>query len=260
MRRAAALCAIVAVAAAPGARAIRSIELTSAFGTRWAWRITATQAPDMDDPIMGDGGQVPGAITLCLARVAGGPCDPAVATMLRWSGGGDDHDQPHELHRLEIVHPAPGRASLLIQAASLRGVNGNQRVGTDLYAYDRTLDRFRRVYHRQVGRNTNDEVRYVGSGPLAGAVIAAEPTADAPFGYWITVDRPAGSGDYLPVLRYRSATRYGDANPLAVIDSEMPMIRHRLGERGWPLPASRPTCPRPRVVRGELWCGTPSTH
>ncbi len=34
---------------------------------------------------------------------------------------------------------------------------------------------------------------------------------------------------YHQIMRYRGATRYGDGNPLAVIDSEMPGLWHRLG-------------------------------
>lgn len=57
------------------------------------------------------------------------------------------------------------------------------------------------------------------------------------------------------MLRYRSVTRYGDGNALAVIDSDMPALQRRLGlwRPGQPLPVPD-RCPAPRLVRGELWC------
>ena len=65
-----------------------------------------------------------------------------------------------------------------------------------------------------------------------------EPQEHASYGYWITVDRLLPQNAYRQVLRYRSATLYGDGNPLAVIDSEMPNIQRRLGlwTPGEPLP------------------------
>jgi hypothetical protein len=58
------------------------------------------------------------------------------------------------------------------------------------------------------------------------------------------------------VLRYRSATHYGDGNRLAVIDSEMPNIQKKLGlwKPGQKLPLPQAGCQRPRLVRTELWC------
>jgi hypothetical protein len=57
-------------------------------------------------------------------------------------------------------------------------------------------------------------------------------------------------------LRYRSATHYGDNNSLAVIDSEMPNIERHLGywKSGMALPLPSGACPRPRLIRMELWC------
>ncbi len=78
----------------------------------------------------------------------------------------------------------------------------------------------------------------------------------------MTVDQAGEAGVYRPVLRYRSATIYGDGNPLAVIDSEMPGIEQRLGvwRPGRPVPTPKTgrggkTCLRPALKRGELRCG-----
>ncbi|MGH9711589.1 MAG: hypothetical protein ACRD37_13690, partial [Candidatus Acidiferrales bacterium] len=61
---------------------------------------------------------------------------------------------------------------------------------------------------------------------------------------------------YKTVLRYRSATHYGDNNPLAVIDSEMPNIEWRLGywKPGMALPLPSGACPKPHLIHMELWC------
>jgi hypothetical protein len=57
-------------------------------------------------------------------------------------------------------------------------------------------------------------------------------------------------------LRYRSATRYNDGNPLAVIDSEMPNIERQFGlwKPGEPLPTPSVGCIKPPLRHSELWC------
>lgn len=69
------------------------------------------------------------------------------------------------------------------------------------------------------------------------------------------VNAPADGG-FKQVLRYRSATRYGDGNPLAVIDSEMPNMAQRLGlwNPGALLPLPAGACPSPHLVGLALWC------
>lgn len=246
------------LAAAPADRTARTLDLAGPFATRSSWRLTVTQAADIPDPIMDDGGRVPGPLTFCMTRDGDRSCDPHVGDSLRGSGADDVFDTAHDLQRLAIMRPRAAQPLLLLQIGSLRSVNGNQRVGTELYRYDRAADRFTRVYRHQNGRNNNEEVRYIAAGPLDGAVIAAEPTGDAPFGYWMTVERRGAGGAYRPVLRYRSATRYGDGNPLAVIDSEMPAIQRRLGlwRPGRPLPVPA-HCATPRLIRRALWCDAP---
>jgi hypothetical protein len=113
-----------------------------------------------------------------------------------------------------------------------------------------------RVYDHLTGSNNDQEVRYISTGPLKGDIISAEPTANAPFGFWVSVNTLPSGYAYKQVLRYRSATRYGDGNPLAVIDSEMPNIELRLGlwRPGSPLPLPAGRCPNPHLVKTELWC------
>jgi hypothetical protein len=125
-------------------------------------------------------------------------------------------------------------------------------------SYDADRDAFRRVFARSTGRNRNEEVRFVTDGPLRGDVISAEPQDHRPFNYWIAVNVPTPQGAYRVVLRFVSATHYGDGNALPVIDSEMPNIESRLGlwKPGDPilLPKGK-TCAKPVLRHTELWCG-----
>lgn len=242
----------IAYAATSGSP-IASLDLAQAFTTRSPWRLTATQGPMVEDPT---GELAPGAIDLCLSNNAGRSCEPAPNLALRLTRNDDVFARPHFLLRAQVVRPAGKPRLLLLELASFRAGNGDQRVALQLYTYDKVKDVFRLAYAHRTGRNNNQEIRYVEAGPLSGVVITSTPTSDAPFGYWITVDRPNGSGVYRQVLRFRSATTYGDGNPLAVIDSEMPNIQRRLGiwHPGMVLPLPTKACPNPRLDRGALWC------
>lgn len=250
MRVALTLALLLTGASGAQAEVIKSIDLSKSFGTRTEWRMTATQGPEVEAIVEG---KEPGAITLCLSNDGGRSCLPDLQMAPRF--GGDLFVEPHYLQTAEIVRPSANRPLLLLRMASLYSGDGDQLVHVRLLAYDRPQDRFVSVYDHATGRNNNQEIRYVEAGPLAGAVISAEPTENAPFGYWITVSRLA-AGHYAQVLRYRSATRYGDGNSLAVIDSEMPSIQQRLGlwRAGRPLPLPAGPCPKPHLVRTALWC------
>jgi hypothetical protein len=147
-----------------------------------------------------------------------------------------------------------------MQVASQQSVNGNQRLATVALAYDHIHNSLALVYEKQTGKNNDEEIRYIADGPLMGAIISAEPTSDAPFGFWITVNRLGASGDYNQVLRYRSATRYNDGNRLAVIDSEMPGILQRLHlwHPGMRLPRPAGACAEPHLIGQEMWCQSAS--
>ncbi|MFA6113713.1 MAG: hypothetical protein WC729_06960 [Sphingomonas sp.] len=242
-------------AATPKLREIAAIDLSGPFVTRSAWRFTAVQGPEFDDSLR-EGGKAPGAVALCISNDGGRSCSPDLQRILRPSEGEDLFSQPHFLGKAQVVTPRGGRALLLVQLASLHSANGNQRVATQILAYDRSRDRFRSIYGNLTGRNNNEDVRFVTDGPLEGAVISAEPTGNAPFGYWITVNRLTRAYTYKQVIRFRSATRYADGNPLSVNDSEMPNIQHRLGlwRPGTAMPVPKKNCPKPHLVRMELWC------
>ena len=155
----------------------------------------------------------------------------------------------------------PGRTLplLRIKSCTMSGANGNCGVSTFLFAYDRKAERFRVVFFNVMGRNNNQEARFVGNGPLLGSVIVANPTNDAPFAYFVDVYKRISDSEYSRVLRYRGNTRYGDGNPLAVIDSEMPETLRRLGlwktGDALPVPPSMPGgCTRLVMRKGVEWC------
>ena len=75
-----------------------------------------------------------------------------------------------------------------------------------LFAYDRKAERFRVVFFNMMGRNNNQEARFVENGPLLGSVIVAYPTNDAPFAYFVEVYKRISDSEYLRVLRYRGHT------------------------------------------------------
>ncbi|QDH26049.1 hypothetical protein D5366_11545 (plasmid) [Neokomagataea tanensis] len=87
-------------------------------------------------------------------------------------------------------------------------VNGSHWIMTQVLAYDRREDRFQSLFVQTVGSNNNQEIRVIEHGPLAGDIVIAEPTTDAPYGYWITV-LSQDSATYRERMWFRSATHYG---------------------------------------------------
>lgn len=238
---------------------ISNIDLSGPFATREAWRFIANQGPPVagDDTLSGD--EEPGRIHLCLRAAPSAPCDPQLQNALRAASLADDsYTQPHYLDAVKIVYPREraDQPLLFVQTSSLHSGNGNQVVSTQMLAYENSQNRFVRIYQYTTGRNENQEVRYINSGRLKGDIISVDPTENAPYGYWVTVNALTPRYTYKTVLRFRSATHYGDNNPLAVIDSEMPDIEQRLGywKSGMALPLPTGACPRPRLIRMELWC------
>jgi hypothetical protein len=242
-------------AATPGR--ISDIDLSKPFHASSEWHFHADQEPSETDPDSHD--SVPGRIHLCLDRRGYGSCDaqllanpPAPDALLQAAW------RPRFLWEAQTVYPK-GRSApplLMVRTASAHSGDGDQLVFTQMLAYRSDMDKFVRIYSRAVGHNNNQEVRFIDSGPMIGSIVAVEDTNNAPFAFWVEVYELTPAYTYKRVLRYRSATRYGDGNPLAVIDSEMPNIQRRLGL--WkassppPLPAR---CRKPRLVKMELWCG-----
>lgn len=238
---------------------ISNIDLSRPFSTGEPWRFIANQGPPVSGDETASGGEEPGRIQLCLQATPAAPCDPHLMNDLRApSSANDDFTQPHYLNAVKIVYPrgSTGQPLLFVQTASLHSGDGNQLVLTQVLTYENSQKRFVRVYQYTTGRNHNEEVRYIGTGRLRGDIISVDPTDNAPYGYWVTVSVLTPQYTYKTLLRYRSATHYGDNNPLPVIDSEMPNIQQRLGywKSGTPLPLPSGPCPRPRLIHMELWC------
>ncbi len=242
---------------APPQGEIAALDLSKPIGTRSDWQITATQEPPIPDPFGPENGTVPGAVTVCLHE-AGGPCDAQLRSRLFDTSDVPAFSKRHYLDRLAVVrsHGASGLPLLLLVTASLHSGDGDQLVLTQVMAYRRGPDRFVKAYEHWTGTNNNQEVRFMAAGPLAGDIIAVEPAGTAPFGYWITVNVLTSTRGYRPVLRFRSATTYGDGNALPVIDSDMANILGRLGSwrPGLPLLLPATPCTRPHLRRMELWC------
>ena len=243
----------------PPAQGLR-LDLQKPFNTRSPWLLIVSEGPPTKD--YGDN-DAPGALTLCLHKGPSGACLAKPVTPSLRPATPDDPAawEPHYLRTAKVVYPDGQSAAplLLLVTGSLHAANGDQIVYTELLAYDSNSDAFARVYENRTGQNNNQETRFITDGPLRGSVISAEPQQRAPYGYWIAVSKQSGGGSYRQVLRFVSATRYGDGNPLAVIDAEMPTIRQRLGlwKPGQPLPT--PTdrdkpCTRATLKRSALWC------
>lgn len=238
---------------------ISNIDLSKPFATRTAWRFIATQGPPVAGDETASGDEEPGQIKLCLRAAPSAPCDPRLQNALRAPIDADDAStQPHYLDATKIVYPH-GNADqplLFVQTRSIFSGDSDRLVSTQVLAYQNSKNRFVRIYQLTLGGNRNQEVRYISSGKLKGDIISVDPTENAPYGYWVTVNALTPQYTYKTVLRYRSATHYGDNNPLAVIDSEMPNIEQRLGywKSGMALPLPSGACPKPRLIRMELWC------
>ncbi len=238
-------------------RVIARIDLSKPFHLPSGASFTATQGPEVPG-ILGD--PAPGAITLCVRVSRSAPCTPDLDDGLKIDGKRDLFSDAHFLDRARLVSPRGPKALPIfhVQISSFHSGDGDQRRLAEIVAYRADARRFEIIFHEQFGRNNNEEVRYIDSGPLKGAMISAQPT-DKPLGYWgyiVTVHRLTGAYRYRQVLRYRSSTRFADGNPLAVIDSEMPNILRRLGlwRPGQPLPLLEGRCPHPHLVKTELWC------
>ncbi len=240
---------------------ILSLDLKKPFAARSPWTLTATQGPQVPDPLLGDG-MIDGAMTFCLSRDAGRNCDPVLTDIYTRPDPHDDFDNvflaPRGLRRAAVLSlpGTPGRPLLLVTTASMMSIDGSARVVTQALVYNAAVDRFTLAYRHVTGQNHNEDLRYMTHGPLSGAIITAEPTQNAPYGFWIEVDRLGKSDTFERVYRYRSATHYGDGNPLSAIDSEMPALEQRMGlwHPGQPLPSPAQPCPKPHMVKQEMWC------
>jgi hypothetical protein len=246
-------------------KVIAHLDLTGPFQTKSRWSLVAAKQPDEEGSATDGLGERVGAISLCFVENDEPDCSEEMflAKYREEKISFDSRPGPfYELFASDVVFSGAGRTFplLRIKSCTTRGANGNCGVSTFLFAYDRNTQRFRIVFFNMMGRNNNQEARFVEKGPLLGNVIVAYPTRDAPFTYLVEVYRRSSDGDYSQVLKYRGNTHYGDGNPLAVIDSEMPETLRRLGL--WKTGDSLPVPPRaPKgctllIRKGIEWCET----
>lgn len=236
-------------------KVVSHIDLTKPFGTVTQWTFVAVQdggrpIPDFEDHA---------PIFLCLVKATSPDCTQQFYQKVSDEMPG--FDTPYRLFASSIVYAKQNKSNplLFIKVCGAEGPNGNCGIATALYQYDKGADRFVRVFQNLTGRNNNQATRFVENGPLQGDVIVVNPTENAPYTYWIEVYRAGDSGQYGRILRYRGLTGYSDGNPLAVADSEMPAILHRLGlwqpGDALPVPAHLPQgCSRLFMRLGEEWC------
>ena len=237
-------------------KVLSSLDLSKPFAARSPWRLIATQGPDVDDPTAGPGDKAPGAITLCLTPDDGKTCDPVLTKAMKKLNADDIFDVPHFLLDAHVETLPDGRRFLFVRTGSFLSGDSDQRVITQAFVYDRARDRFVVAYEHSDGHNNNQDVRFVTTGPLRGDLITVESPYGPPFSYVLSVNRLSAKGVFVPILRYRTATRYGDGNGLSVIDSDMPDLLKRLGlwRVGQPLPLPASACAKPHLVKMELWC------
>jgi hypothetical protein len=243
---------------------IRHLDLTEPFKTNSRWSLVVAKQPDEESQEEDGAGNRRGSFSLCFVQNEQPNCSEAMflAKYREENIGFALKERPfYELFLSDIVFSDPGRTLplLRIKGCTMPGANGNCGVSTFLFAYDPKTDNFRPVFFNMTGRNNNQEARFIENGPLLGSVIFASPTTNAPFGYFIEVFKRVSEYEYSLVLKYRSNTRYGDGNPLAVIDSEMPETLRRLGlwKEGdaLPVPARMPLgCSRLVMRKGVEWC------
>ena len=249
-----ALTALAASARADDGAPFSALDLTGLFGTASRWTLTATRGGPTPDP-SGLDPSIPGVMTMCLQMSARRGCARDLLDAPPVHPGDDPvWSTTRKVDRVAILSLPVGKR-LLVETSGPHSANNSHWILTQVLAYDRGADRFRSLFARAVGSNHNQEIRVIEHGPLASDIVMAEPTADAPYGYWVTVFGQA-STIYRPELRLRSATHYGDGNPLAVIDAEMPNILRRLGKPD-PLPRASAACPMPHLHDGALWCTRP---
>lgn len=238
------------------AQIVDYLDLTRPFATPSPWTLVVAQdakPPPADLAMMGNGSP----IVICFVKAVMPSCTEA-----RGHAGANWFDMTDGLDAAAVVFAGPSqtRRMLMLQTFSAHGMNGNASIGTKLFEYDRKADGFRQVFvNVNGGTNNNAATRFVEHGPLQGDVIVDYPTSHAPYTYWIEVYGPGKSGRYARILRYRGRTGYGDRNPLAVADSEMPEILERLGlwkpGDALPVPRRRPNgCDRLVFRNGEEWC------
>ena len=246
-------------------RVVTHLDLTQPFQTKSRWSLVVAKQPDEESSVEDGAGNRIGAVSLCFVENDKPDCseDAFRAKYVEEKVSFVSTDGPlfYELFASDVVFSGAGKTLplLRIQSCTTRGANGNCGVSTFLFAYDRKAVKFRVVFFNIMGRNNNQEARFVENGPLVGSVVVAYPTDDPPFTYFVELYKRTSDGEYSRVLRYRGNTGYGDGSPLAVIDSQMPETLRRLGlwktGDALPVPPHMPRgCTRLIMRKSVEWC------
>jgi hypothetical protein len=223
-------------------KVISTFDLSGRFHTKTKWVFTVFQAPDGCNPEMGDGCN--GSYEFCFAHLDKSRCTEISGAVLVDASIVTPERGPPLL--VAATHPdvvTPGVGSLYI----------------DFWSYRPNADEFVVAFSNRSNRNNNEETRIIPNGPLSGEIVVSRAPRGAPYHYGITIYRPSKAGKYFQILRFTGKTRYGDGNPLAVIDSEMPEIGRRL--HFWkpgdppPTPPELPSrCTIVTMRDGIEWC------
>ncbi len=217
-------------------KVITHLDLTQTFQTKSRWSLVAAKQPDEESSAEDGAGNRRGAISLCFVENDEPDCSEEMfLTKYREEKISFDSEPGpfYELFASDVVFAGPGRTLPLLRIKSC------------------TIN--------MTGRNNNEETRFVENGPLLGSVIVAYPTSEAPFTYFVEIYKRTSDSEYSRALRYRGHTGYGDGNPLAVIDSEMPETLRQLGlwktGDALPVPPRMPGgCTRLVMRKGVEWC------
>ncbi len=245
-------------------KVIKHLDLTQSFQTKSRWSLVVAKQPDEESSVEDGSGERIGAVYFCFVENGRPDCSEEIflAKFREQKVSFDSGEAPfYQFFASDVVFSGPGRTLPLLRIKSCgnRGANGNCCVSTFLFDYDRRAERFRVVFFNMTSRNNNQETRFIENGPLLGAVVVAYPTDDPPFTYFVEVHKRSSNGTFSRVVRYRGHTGYGDGNPLAVIDSEMPETLRKLGlwkaGDALPVPPQMPEgCTRLVMRKGVEWC------
>lgn len=237
-------------------RIIAHLDLTRHFATSSQWTLVAAM---QNDKPKDESSEEHGPVYLCLVKDTRPDCSQHLLPVVSTDVFG--LNTPYHLLDDRVVYAGPGNSNpvLLVKVAGAFSGDSDRGIATAVYKYEKTSDRFVRVFLNLTYNNNNQATRFVESGPLEGDLIVDNPTEHPPYTYWLDVYQAGESGQYSRILRYRSLTQYADGNPLAVADSEMPEILRRLGlwTAGDPLPVPPRLpqhCKTLYMRHGEEWC------
>jgi HEAT repeat protein len=189
-------------------RVVSNIDLTEPFHTASKWSLVIFEAPDT---CYGDEG-CNGPYQFCLVHAGQSTCSQAGGAVLV---------------EAEVVL-TPRRPLLVTVTHPDVFTSGSGMYSTDVQSYNAEKDAFSLVFSNTISVNNNEETRIITSGPLAGDIAVSQEPTGRPYHYSIHLYGFSKAGKYAETLHFTGGTVYGDGNPLAVIDSEMPELLRRL--------------------------------